>query len=101
MPMNQQNTHTPGPWHVKASLNPSWPDGLAIRPTEGGDVAFIHLGGSEEAKANASLIAAAPELLAALKEAVSQERPDADHYGPKDNGWISRAQAAIKKAEKV
>lgn len=61
----QQPTHTPGPWRIFMTANQ-----VPIITSDCGDVASTrangnNAGGIEEA--NARLIAAAPELLAALK----------------------------------
>jgi len=93
MPTNHENTpikHTPGPWLPDFSGT--------VRDTAGNEVAYaIRL-------ADLPLIAAAPELLALLKEALSQ----AEHYGPTNRdelggdyacSVIERARAAIAKAE--
>jgi hypothetical protein len=65
--------HTPGPWNQKTRPS-SWgmiddgicgPDGEQVR------VHGMTLSSSDEAKANANLIAAAPELLEALIAVVS------------------------------
>lgn len=57
--------HTPGPWMAwQPRADESVPvrtDGLGIT------IAYVHQGAITNAKANASLIAAAPELLDALK----------------------------------
>lgn len=69
--------HTPGPWMV---TNPNYGSGLCIESTMGSVVAHTAVYSnprfpvssrisSESAEANARLIASAPELLAALKEA--------------------------------
>lgn len=71
--------HTPGPWNV-CERWPYQPDGLhigwenlqhmwivGIRPGSG--IAAIDVTGHENAEANAQLIAAAPDLLAACKAA--------------------------------
>ena len=82
--------HTPGPWSYLAG------DGLAWRPsvqraTEGG---FVVVGLSRNREeADAKLIAAAPELLEALKDALCA----LDCCG-KDYPAASKARAAIAKA---
>lgn len=88
-------THTPGPWAIKkheSSFKPGvfiedgvcGPDGEQIR------VYGMTLTSSEEAKANARLIAAAPDLLEALEAAVR----DSKNPGQ----WIDEARSAIAKA---
>lgn len=92
--------HTPGPWEVGQQrrfeeLTPRWiirpegefPHGLWI--ADGGWI------GHEETEANARLIAAAPDLLAALKEAVEV----APLGTTKVAKWMGRAGNAIDKAE--
>ena len=67
-------THTAGPWRVTDEINRS-SGGEVIRPNRGdgvdSPVAFVcdfnRYDRDEERKANARLIAAAPELLEALK----------------------------------
>jgi hypothetical protein len=56
--------------------------------------------GDEEAEANAKLIAAAPELLEALKELVRDSTSDGEDYLPVCPGVtsIEKAKAAIQKA---
>ncbi len=57
-------THTPGPWHLDEELDPTAADGTTI---------CVMLGGAEiePAKANARLIVGAPDMLAALQDAVN------------------------------
>ena len=68
-----ETKHTPGPWHVtecdgEYSIN--WPDCVGIKPFK-----------DERRKANAYLIAAAPELLEALKLVIAEL--------PKNNRYFS------------
>jgi len=67
--------HTPGPWvYSFESVDPEW----AVITTSGG-VVIANVNDLHTQKANARLIAAAPDLLAALEEA----RPYVpDHHGP-------------------
>jgi Asp/Glu/hydantoin racemase len=64
------NKHTPGPWTLSSNRA-----GHAIVCASGKTVAAAHLLGTihprEEVEANALLIAAAPDLLAALKKALN------------------------------
>ena len=60
------STHTSGPWHVGSATE--FRNQIGIEPTIGcvyGDIK------GKETKANARLIAAAPELLEALKRSLS------------------------------
>ena len=80
--------HTPGPWTQDKYGNVKTPSG-GMLVTDG-----VALGGysTEETRANARLIAAAPELLEALKDIV-------------DNGIgteaVKRARSVIAKAERT
>ena len=60
--------HTPGPWRVFTASRSS--DILGVGDSQGGSVAHLWRDGVER-KANASLIAAAPQLLDALCRARS------------------------------
>jgi hypothetical protein len=90
--------HTPGPWFVVETLRGS----LSINKTDKVPIATVggagwHLG-EETAKANACLIAAAPDLLLALRRLMSYEddRPAPGSYGAE---IYAEAEAAIAKAE--
>lgn len=67
--MKTEQKHTPGPWRQGAR----GPNGCPVVGTEHGlmvaMLAHSHHDHPEEAEANAHLIAAAPDLLAVLKEA--------------------------------
>lgn len=54
---NQRAQHTPGPWRVDASCG-----GLAIESVSHGSIGIVNL--ARASKADARLIAAAPDLLA-------------------------------------
>lgn len=66
-------SHTPGPWRV--STTPSGDRVIGIGKRTGEGIADCGFGtwrvGGEEALANARLIAAAPDLLAAVKSALA------------------------------
>ena len=74
--MERTTTHTPGPWHFDKSGNITTINENAARPlfaprTFGKFIASVHMdGGSLPVEANARLIAAAPDLLAALEALV-------------------------------
>ncbi len=82
--------HTPGPWMLlKGSSWHIWPDvGVQNQHNLIADVRF-----SPEGDANARLIAAAPDLLAALNRLLAT---DEDHETVED--WAA-AKAAVEKAE--
>lgn len=77
-------THTPGPWRV------SQPSGNYI-DTPTGSIAALMYGAT---KTDARLIAAAPELLAVLQEAVNK-----GYMWDHDPELWSKANAAIAKAK--
>lgn len=88
-------THTPGPWFVNGDCveadGPEGPRDVTVAVVHG------HPHNTVRA-ANARLIAAAPELLAALKELVAY---DDGSNEPEDYGYevLQRCKAAIAKAE--
>lgn len=92
--------HSPGPWSVYTSPDGSKLVGIGDSNAEGvADCGFgIWRGGDAEAIANARLIAAAPDLLEALKEARTQlEQYEAVETG--EDYCDLQINAAISKAE--
>jgi hypothetical protein len=87
--------HTPGEWEV-------WGGGLNIR-TKNNQKFIACCGASgydqEELKANARLIAAAPELLEALKIAYSADFRQRLATDAQLNNWEKQIITAISKAE--
>ena len=78
--------HTPGPWEVAEKR-----DGLQIiRNYEAWPVGTVL--NCPKLEANAALIAAAPEMLEALKEVIQE-------MGAEDCPWYDKAKSAIDKAE--
>lgn len=89
-------SHTPGPWTVNGHYIESPP----LRPNFGRRaVARVDYSHHSEIPANARLIAAAPELLAALKEAIATV--DGFDHGDEgeDGDPIASWRAAVAKAE--
>jgi len=90
---------TPGPWKVG-----EYPDNDVVFGPDNNGIAWIEdTTASGEEEANTLLIAAAPEMLAALQEIVRQHGLDADNtlLPPIPNRWmdaISKAEKAINKA---
>jgi hypothetical protein len=85
--------HTPGPWQVNSN------DPLHVCDADGesrgcSPIAFVQVGndGRWTAKANARLIAAAPELLERLEELLEYSE------NLRGSGVYNRARAAINKA---
>ena len=94
------SAHTPGPWHARNSPSEIWGE---VRDAEGLWVARVHQrygddSSNPECESNTSLIAAAPEMLKALKAlaglcdcaAYELDATQCEH---------ARARAAIAKAE--
>lgn len=93
-------THTPGPWSVS---NGELLRVLAVGTNQ--SVCGVHRVGSRggiangDPLANARLIAAAPDLLAALKDAPDFGGEPKTAFGREYREWQERARAAIAKAE--
>jgi len=96
--------HTPGPWTIQA-INLSVHrvgfeyivrDARNCALAEVGHIDSITDGG--EGEANARLIAAAPELLAALEAAFDSWYDDPRHFQTRELAWVGLARAAIAKA---
>lgn len=85
---NSTTNHTPGPWRVHAVA------GL-IQEANGHSIAAYTGTSQDEADANARLIAAAPELLAALEHLLALNSGCAPEE--EERGW-DQARAAIAKA---
>jgi hypothetical protein len=96
------HTHTPGPWvatncgsHIQVHRE-GWPrDAWSV----------CSFGFQANDKANANLVAASPDLLAALKGLMQRAVKDAEKYAQNGNepiwAYISDASDAIAKAEGV
>ena len=92
--------HTPGPWKAQDESNYSAP----IIEGDGRPVAEVYGDGLEQRKANARLIAAAPDLLEALKTLFRECAMVHKHWGENCNqaaadAAVTKANAAIFKAE--
>ncbi len=94
--------HTPGPWHLGAKFVGTV-DGYSVQgfpiSAQGQSICRVHAGhilgfGNEDA--NARLIAAAPDLLAALKALLAYEDAEEGFFL---SGDTEAARAAITKAE--
>lgn len=94
--MTRQAKHTPGPWETAVSSNSQNEIYYDVCLPDGGDM-IADLKDCENAEANARLIAACPELLAALRSAVFHlESPLAAPLNP--SAVLINARAAIAKA---
>lgn len=98
--------HTPGPWRVilwsvaETSGCEAVAEILACPPgdEEGTLVAGVYVAGPDEGEANASLIAAAPDLLAAVKLLLAL--PGISSFAANlDSAAVKQAEAAAHKAE--
>ena len=90
-------THTPGPWTIQAEARRN---GRWIKSRDGQDIAQILLTkDTSEASANARLIAAAPDLLAALERLESAA--DTFHADIQIKLALKQARAAIVKAKET
>ena len=90
----QETTHTPGPWETVAG--PGVAD-LAVCAAGAGDIVAEVVSLS---RANQSLIAAAPDLLAALRVLADHAQETYPHFeSSRGQTDIAAARAAIAKAE--
>ncbi len=96
--------HTPGPWSITNTIMGSaettvWPSAVVAAPYGSVDTvcdfSFMTNKPHGEQQANARLIAAAPELLAALRAMIER----AEWHGDKDADGLCGARAAVAKAE--
>lgn len=87
-------THTPGPWTARPRrTGDSW---WVEAPIEGGRLGYLaECVGRNASEANALLVAAAPDLLQALRDVLEM----IDHEIPVSVGSLGKARAAIAKAE--
>ena len=96
--------HTPGPWKVNAQRSSGWMDN-GVYIFAGTNIARVYRDlGQDVQEANAHLIAAAPDLLAALKELrtyVLGEAPSLLNGDLGGNGSLSdQIDAALALADK-
>lgn len=84
--------HTPGPWEIRPSSNPK--NGTAWRDIVSTGCEFSPSYVGESLEQDARLIAAAPDLLAALEAFVAR----AKQLNGIDTGPVAQASAAIAKA---
>lgn len=110
---DDQAVHTPGPWRAaRTPINPWWKvyiEGHEIAEIEGGEIAVWNdPNRPETVEANARLIAAAPDLLACLKEMgdwIAAGLQASDEAWPDERCLkhteeiAARARAAVDKAE--
>ncbi len=86
--------HTPGPWMVEPDE-----DGLFLVVDESREMDYIYIDQQQDNReANARLIAAAPEMLAALEVVVESWTSQFERNGHLAPDWCKQARAAIAKA---
>jgi hypothetical protein len=81
--MSKESNYTPGPWSIRQ-------EGVWSVGTDHEMTALVYGYTETQEQANAHLIAAAPDLLEALKSAIAS---------PVCGNWYEQAAAAIAKAE--
>lgn len=94
--------HTPGPWEIRSRHESRMDHTTVVRSVAIPGHDYIEVSRltdptpeqDQVARANVRLIAAAPELLALLKELIDIEGPQPGHIE-----WARKVQAAIAKAE--
>lgn len=95
-------THTPGPWigglQISSSLGTNIIAHIQTRATKLRGYSNTNGVKHYEALANARLITAAPELLAALQSLVELLADDESHMIPEEHVMIGNAREAIAKA---
>ncbi len=95
-------THTPGPWVAEPDLYGN--GGIAIRPADKAkysswDLAYIKGTPTELDKANARLIACAPELLETLKMVLENDNRFCSSESQLSVTQVNQIMQAIAKAE--
>lgn len=96
--MNQNQLHTPGPWHVGGADKATIYDHLNQRLANSFERVMVTQRTDAQCQANARLISAAPELLDVVERAV--RRLEIAHANGDSimREWIVDARAAIAKA---
>ena len=98
------SNHTPGPWAVDRDPRPrmSWNNHIVSEKDPDQRICFMTHDGTKEnerGQANASLVAAAPDLLHALKELMAAVKGEPAMNNHKYDGVGIVVNAAIAKAE--
>lgn len=86
------SAHTPGPWKVEYSEGDEW----EVLAGANLPIAYISGWAGRSTEVNARLIAAAPDLLAALAGIIEIGKRDLTN--PKYDAYFEEARAALKKA---
>jgi hypothetical protein len=101
--MKENKEHTPGSWFAAPDTTNNNGD-YGIWTDDGPfNIATVHGSGNSQALANAAMIAAAPDLLAACEGMIDLCKTlllkDCGFYSPDNNGYIQTARWAIAKAK--
>lgn len=90
--------HTPGPWACSRSATPDYAPQFSVYSETGAghDLAIVK---GDNAQADAALIEAAPDLLAALE--LAQERLEINNCEGEENDALATIANAIAKAKAV
>lgn len=90
--------HTPGPWSARVPAASEQPHWKVVGPGNQ-HVAMVHIMAHNPAEADVRLIAAAPDLLAALKGIMTLHEPEGRFQPHSFKPFLKAAVAAIAKAE--
>ena len=93
------NKHTPGPWRLARQNGSPTTGEWMIAGANPGYLAEVRDCGNGDVKANALLIAAAPELLDALEAVVNSWSSQFERNGHLAPEWCKQARAAMEKAK--
>ena len=98
MTTQTQGQHTPGPWklHGRSTTNHT-----VLLTNDDGTVGIgrvFHEGGREESYANARLITAAPELLAACQAVIDEWHSKNSNFHTRKPQYLEQARKAIAHA---
>ena len=93
-----QTLHTEGPWRVFDAFTNI--EIVTDRPTAYETESLVQFKGQRNAKANARLMAAAPDLLDALRDVVARDEAEAAQCGFErdEMTWLEDARRVIAKA---
>jgi hypothetical protein len=95
--MTQEQTHTPGPWMLGENTPSELDQPIYANGTEGCvGICVVDLDEADEADANARLIAAAPDLLAACKKIVATHDIRDEHANEYEAGYTEGLGVASK-----